>query len=192
LEVNMTDAIELDARIASAFAEDAKSDDVSSVLNDVETAAIAAGAAAEGARSAALNPLTQDVIAARRTMDAAAFRRDRLAEAARQLAQRVGALRAREADRSRRAELERVLAERNRLAEEMERMRESIIEVARLISRIDALDREARSLNFSQVRPVLAGAPPEIATLFGEVFVLDAFLAVARLNPMPVVNKASR
>jgi hypothetical protein len=70
--------------------EDAKSDDVSSVLADVEAAAIAAGAAAEGARSAALNPLTQDVIAARRTMDAAAFRRDRLAEAARQLAQRVG------------------------------------------------------------------------------------------------------
>ena len=176
----MASTMELEARIASAFAEDAKSDDVGRVLADVEAAAIAAGAAAEGARSAALNPLTQDVIAARRTMDAAAFRRDRMTEAARQLAQRVGALRAREADRRRRAELERVLAERNRLAEEMARMREPIIEVARLISRIDALDREAKSLNFSQVRPVLASAPPEIAMVFNELFVMDAFLALAR------------
>ena len=188
----MASTMELEARIASAFAEDAKSDDVRSVLADVEAAAKAAEAAAERARSAALNPLTQDVIAARRTMDAAAFRRDRLAEAARQLAQRVGALRAREADRRRRAELERVLAERNRLAEEMARMVEPIVQIAHLVSRIDACDREIRSLNFSHVRPVLAGASPEIATLFGEVFVLDAFLAVARLHPMPIVNKASR
>jgi hypothetical protein len=61
-----------------------------------------------------------------------------------------------------------------------------------LVSRIEACDREIRSLNLSQVRHVLAGAPPEIATLLGEVFVWDAFLAVARLHPMPIVNKASR
>ena len=58
----MASTMELEARIASAFAEDAKSDDAGRVLADVEAAAIAAGAAAEGARSAALNPLTQDVI----------------------------------------------------------------------------------------------------------------------------------
>jgi hypothetical protein len=125
-------------------------------------------------------------------MNDAVFERDRLAEVARRLAPRVTEAAAREAVERRRSELERVLSERNRLAEEMARMVEPIIEVARLISRIDALDREARSLNFSQVRPVLAGASPEIATLFGEVFVLDAFLAVARLHPMSIVNKASR
>ena len=190
----MASTMELEDRIASAFAEDAKSDDVRSVLADVEAAREEAEAEAQRARSAALDPLAQngDGIAARAAMEDAVFRRDRMAEAARQLGQRVGALRTREADCRRRAELERVLAERNRLAEEMERMREPIIEVARLISRIDALDREARSLNFSQVRPVLAGASPEIATLFGEIFVLDTFLAVARLHPMPIVNKASR
>ena len=50
-------------------------------------------------------------------MDDAAFKRDRLADAARKLAQRVGVLRAREADRRMRAEWERVSAERNRAAE---------------------------------------------------------------------------
>jgi len=188
----MASTMELEARIASALAEDAKSDDVRSVLADVEAAAKAAEAAAEGARSRALNPLAEDVIAARQTMDDAAFKRDRLAEAARRLAQRVGALKAREADCRRRAELERVLAQRNRLAEEMARMVEPIVQIAHLVSRIDACDREIRSLNFSHVRPVLAGASPVIATLLGEVFVWDAFHAVARRHPMPIVNKASQ
>ena len=55
----MASTMELEARIASAFAEDAKSDDVGRVLADVEAAAIAAEAAAEGARSRALNPSTK-------------------------------------------------------------------------------------------------------------------------------------
>jgi hypothetical protein len=125
-------------------------------------------------------------------MDDAAFRRDRLAEAARRLAQRVAELRALEANRRRRAELERVFAERNRLAEEMARMAGPIVQLAHLVSRIDACDREIRGLNFTQVRPVLAEASPVIATLLGEVFVWDAFQAVARLHPTPIVNEASR
>jgi hypothetical protein len=174
--------MELVARIASAFSKDAQSDDVRSVLAEVEAAAKSAEAAAEAARSRALNPLAEDVFTARRAMDDAAFNRDRLAEAARRLAQRVGELRAREEKFRRQAELERVLAERNRLAEEMTRMVEPIAQIAHLVSRIDACDRQIRSLNFSQVRPVLAGAPPVIATLFGDVFVWDTFQAVARLR----------
>ena len=99
-------------------------------------------------------------------------------------------MKAREADRRRQAELERVLAERNRLAEEMARMVEPIVQIAHLVSRIDACDREIRNLNVSHVRPLLEGASPVIATLFGEVFVWDAFQAVARRHPMPIVNKA--
>ena len=120
------------------------------------------------------------MIAARRTMDDAAFRRDRMTEAARQLAQRVGALRAREADRRKRAELERVSAERNRLVEELADMRASIVALARLVARVDALDREIKSLGFTQVRHVLASASPEIAALLGESFTYDGFLALAR------------
>ena len=48
------------------------------------------------------------------------------------LAQRVGALRAREADRRMRAELEQVFAERNRLAKEMARMVEPIVQIPHL------------------------------------------------------------
>jgi hypothetical protein len=73
---------DLDARIAAAFAEDAKSDDVRRVLADVEAAEMEAEAAAEEARVRALDPLVGDVNAARRSMDDAAFRRDRLIEAA--------------------------------------------------------------------------------------------------------------
>jgi hypothetical protein len=49
--------------------------------------------------------------------------------------------------------------------------RQTIVQVAHLVSRIDACDREIRSLNVSDVRPVLAGASTVIATLLGEVFV---------------------
>jgi chromosome segregation ATPase len=189
LEAEVT---ELRDRIASAFAEDATSSDIRSVLGDVEAARGAAEAAAESARSRALDPLTADVPAARRTMDDAVFERDRLAEVARRLAPRVAEAAAREATMRRRSELARVTSERNRLAEEMARMVEPIVQIAHLVSRIDACDREIRSLNFSHVRPVLAGASPVIATLLGEVFVWDAFHAVARLHPMAIVNKASR
>jgi hypothetical protein len=73
--------IDLDARIAAAFAEDANSDDVCRLLADVGPAAKEAEAAAEEARARALDPLIEDVIAARRSMDGAAFKRDRLIEA---------------------------------------------------------------------------------------------------------------
>jgi hypothetical protein len=86
----------------------------------------------------------------------------------------------------------RVSAERNRLAEEMARMAGPIVRMAHLVPKIEACDRGIRSLNVSDVRRVLAGASPVIATLLGEVFVWDAFHAVARLHPMPIVNKASR
>ena len=46
-------------------------------------------------------------------------------------------------------------------------MVEPIMQIAHLVQRIDTCDREARSLNFSHVRPVLAGASPVSATLLG-------------------------
>src|SRR6476646_9238322 len=78
----------LTERIVAAFAEDATADDVRSVLADVEVARGAAEAAAESARSRALDPSTRDVPAARKIMDDAVFEHDRLAEVARRLAPR--------------------------------------------------------------------------------------------------------
>jgi hypothetical protein len=66
------------------------------------------------------------------------------------------------------------------------------VQIAHLVSKIDACDREIRSLNVSDVRRVLAGVSPVIATLLGEVFVSDAFHAVARLHPTLIVNKDIR
>ena len=159
---------ELDARIVAAFAEDAKSADVSRLLPEVEAAANAADAAAGEARARALDPLLSgdEVKLARREMEDAAFTRDRLHEAGTKLAERVDALKALEADRRLQAEHERISAERDRLAEEMARMAEPIAQIAHIVSRIAICDREIGRLNatstakFGYIRPVLSGAAP--------------------------------
>jgi hypothetical protein len=182
-----TAAADLDARIAVAFAEDAESGAVRCVLADVEAAAKVAEAAAEAARCRALDPLVADVIFARRAMDDAAFKRDRLTEAAKRLAARVDELKALEKARAERAEHGRVSAERERLAAELERMAEAIMRTAHLVSKIAACDREIGRLNATtalqhgHIPLVLTGAAPAIRTLFEEALVWDAFIAVARL-----------
>jgi hypothetical protein len=140
---------ELDARIAAAFAEDAKSVDVSRLLPEVEEAATAADAAAGEARARALDPLLSpdEVRLARREMEDAAFTRDRLCEARNKLVERIEALKALESDRAQRAEHERVSAERNRFAEEIESMAEPIVRIAHLVSKIEACDREVGRIN---------------------------------------------
>jgi hypothetical protein len=185
----------LDARIAVAFVEDAKSVDVGRLLGEVEAAAIAADAAADEARGRALDPRLSrdDVKLARREMEDAAFTRDRLHEAGAKLAERVEALKALEADRRMQAEHERVEAERDRLAEEMERMAEPIMKIADLVSQIAVCDHEIGRHNatsksrFGYIRPVLSGAAPAIVVMFGDAIVSDTFIAVARLQSAPVV-----
>ena len=189
----------LDARIAAAFADDAKSVDVSRLLPEVEAAAQAADAATGEARSRALDPLLSrdDVKVARRDMEDAAFTRDRLHEARTKLAERIEALKSLEADRRMWAEHERVLAERDRLAEEMERMAEPIMQIAHLVSQIEACDREIGRLNaraalrHGHIPLVLAGATPAITARFQDCLVSDAFVAVAGLRAPPVVSGGS-
>jgi hypothetical protein len=186
---------ELEARIAAAFAKDAKSVDVSRLLPEVEAAANAADAAAGEARARALDPLLyrDDVKVARREMEDAAFTRDRLHQAGAKLADRVEALKALEADRLLRAEHERVSAERDSLAEEMERMAEPIAQIAHTASKIAICDREIGRLNATStsrcgyIRPVLSGAAPAVVALFLEGVVWDTFIAVARLQSAPDV-----
>jgi nucleoside-triphosphatase THEP1 len=162
------------------------------VLAEVEAAA----KAADEARSRALDPLLprDDVKVTRRKMEDAGFVRDRLHEAGRKLAGRIEALKALEEDRRLRAEHERVEAERDKLAEEMEGMAEPIVKIAHTVSRIAICDREIGPLNatstsrFGYVRPVLSGAAPVVAVLFGDAIVWDTFIAVARLQSAPVVS----
>lgn len=189
-------AEELDGRIAAAFSDDATSGDAARLLAEVKEATSAAELAAETARKHALDPLLSgdDLKLARREMDDAAFKRDRLQEAGTRLAERVEALKALEADRRLQAEHERVLAERDRLAEEMEGMAEPIVRIARTISEIAICDREIGRLNatsalrFGHILLVLSGAAPAITALFQDVVVWDAFIAVAGLQVAPVVS----
>jgi hypothetical protein len=92
------------------------------------------------------------------------------------------------------AEHERVLAERDRLAEEMERTTDPIMQIAHLVSQIEACDHEIGRLNarttlrHGRIPLVLAGATPPITALFQDVLVWDSFIAVARLQSSPVVS----
>ena len=183
----------LDARIAAAFREGTTSGDVARLLAEVKEAASAAELAADDARERALDPLVDDAIVARAAMDDAAFKRDRLIEAAKRLGKRVDELKALEADRRMWAEHERVRAERDRLADEMVGMADAIAQIAHLVVEIEAVDREIGRLNATStsrlgyIRPVLSGAAPAIMALFGDAIVWDAFVAVAGLQAPPDV-----
>jgi hypothetical protein len=179
----------LDERIVAAFAENAKSADVASLLVEVKAAASAAELAADTAIKAALDPLISrdDLKLARRDMDDASFARERLQAASAKLAERVKALKALEDDRRMQAEHERILTDRDRLSKEMELMAEPIAKLASLVQKIEVCDREIRRLAMSRstvgyIRPVLSGAAPVISTLFNDVLVMEAFIAAAKLQ----------
>lgn len=164
----------LDERIAAAFADDARSADVGVLLGEVEFAASAAEAAAEGARARALDPLvaSDGAVVARREMDDAAFKRDRMTEAARKLSERVAALVAMESARHAHAEHDRVLTEKNRLVGEMERVSETVAQISRLVAEIDLFDRQVKSFNLTPkrvgyIRPILSSGNSFLEMLFG-------------------------
>jgi hypothetical protein len=143
-------ATNLDDRIAAAFADSAKSDNVETLIGEVEAAAIAVGEMADRARSRALDPALSapDVAAARREMEDAAFRRDRLQVAVTKLGVRLGELRAQEEDDRRRATYEKVKAKRDRLAAELANVYPAIErQLVDLFTRLDANDKEVNYLN---------------------------------------------
>ena len=78
--VNTVAQIDLDARIANAFADRAKSNDVATLIVDTEHGIASASEQAEQARNRALDPILSgpELKDARKCMDDAAFRRDRL------------------------------------------------------------------------------------------------------------------
>ena len=172
----------MEVRLAAAFTDVATSGDVARLLVEVEAAAGAAETAAETARVRALDPLlsSDGVAVARREMDDAAFKRDRLKVAAAKLAERVEVLKALEAERHARAEHKRVLTERNRLAEEAARFAEPILEIAKFLAKADVFDREIRAYNqrptrLGHVLPVLSGDASVVDILLQEGPIRGAF-----------------
>jgi len=112
-----------------------------------------------------------------------------------ELAERVDALKALEADSRMWVEHERVLAERDRLAEEMERMAAPIAQIAQTVSRIEICDRGITRLNatstarFDHIPSRGRKRSPRSRFFFAtDRLVSDSFVAVARMQSQPVVS----
>jgi hypothetical protein len=152
-------ASDLDARIAAAFQPGAKSADVAKLISEAEAASITSGEVAERARNRALDPASSphDVAMARREMENAAFRRDRLRVAVQKLTERLNELRRQEEDQRRQLAYDRVKTERDALAEELARVYPPIVaQLTDLLARIEANDREVEYVS-GQARPSGAG-----------------------------------
>ena len=111
----------LDERIAAAFNNGVNSTDVETLIKAAEAASVSANERAERARARALDPALSSnvVIEARRQMEDAAFRRERLQTAVTRLRERLEQVKAQEEDQQRQLVYERVKAERNKLAAEL-------------------------------------------------------------------------
>src|SRR5262245_57372164 len=114
-------ALDLDERIVAAFREGATSVAVSELIKAAELAARSAGEAADKARKRALDPAlpAAEVAAARREMDDATFRRDRLAAAVEGLNGRFRDLQDQEEQTRRQVAYDTLKAERDALAGEL-------------------------------------------------------------------------
>ena len=141
---------DLDTRIVEAFRNSAKSTDVVVLIKEAEAAAVASGDGAERSRKRALDPTMPptEVAAARREMEDAAFRHDRLETAVQRLGDRLNELRAEEEDQRRRLAYDNVKAERDGLADELARMYPPMVsQLKELLSRIAENDRQIEFVN---------------------------------------------
>ena len=120
LNTFVTAQIDLDARIAAAFANDAKSNDVAALIKDSEHAAASASDLAEQARNHALDPVLSgaELKDARECMDDAAFKRDRLQAALGKLRERRAELKDQEENARRQVAYDKAKAVRDDLARE--------------------------------------------------------------------------
>ncbi len=143
-------ATDLDDRIARAFSDAVTSGDVKSLIVEAETASLASGEAAERARDRALDPAltANDVAEARRQMDDAEFRCDRLQTAVVRLRDRLQEVIVQEEDQRRRIAYEKAEAKRDKLAAELKAIYPAIETPLReLLTRIVASDREIEYIN---------------------------------------------
>jgi hypothetical protein len=140
----------LDERIAAAFSEGVASSDVADLIHEAEAAAAAAGEKSDAARQRALDPTlsASGVADARREMEDAVFRRDRLQEAVRRLGQRQKELRRQEHQSQLRSDYDAAVADRDVLAAELAEVYPPIAEqLADLMARIGANNEQIDRIN---------------------------------------------
>jgi hypothetical protein len=141
---------DLDDRIAAAFVDGAKSSDVAALIKQTERAARSAADAAEQARKRALDPTlsAHDVVGARRAMDDAAFKRDRLQAAVTRLGERLEQLKDQEENARRQAAYDKARVERDQLAAELTELYPVVApKLADLVARVAANDRDIEFIN---------------------------------------------
>jgi hypothetical protein len=142
--------IDLDARIAAAFADGAKSNDVATLIKDTERAAASASDMAEQARNHALGPTLSgsELKDASKFMDDAAFKRDRLKAALGKLRDRLAQLKHQEEDARRQVAYDKAEAVRDKLAAELADLYPDLAQkLAELLVRIAANDRMIEYIN---------------------------------------------
>ena len=141
---------DLDARIAAAFADGAKSNDVATLIKDTENAAASASDLAEQARNHALDPTLSgsELNDARKCMDDAAFKRERLQAAMGKLRERLAQLKDQEENARRQVAYDKAKAVRDDLAKELADLYPAFAQkLAELLPRIAANDREIEYIN---------------------------------------------
>jgi hypothetical protein len=137
--------LDLESRIAAAFADSAKSEIFPKLIADTEAAAKAATGKAAAAKEEALDPtiVAAEVAAARKEMEDAAFVSDRMTVAATRLRDRFRAVTAAEDNARRLVEYHRVVALRDELAKELGEVYPQLAaKLADLMQRVAANDRE--------------------------------------------------
>ena len=147
--------IDLDARIAAAFADGAKSNDVFALIKDTEHAAASASEQAEHARNRALDPTLSgsELKDARECMDDAAFKRDRLQAALGKLRDRLAQLKDQEENARRQVAYDKAEAVRDELAKELADLYPSVAQkLVELLMRIVINDGEIDYINHALPR----------------------------------------
>jgi chromosome segregation ATPase len=142
--------IDLDARIAAAFANGAKSNDVATLIKDTEHGAASASDQAEQARNHALDPTLSgsELKDARECMNDAAFKRDRLQAALGKLRGRLAELKDQEENARRQVAYDKAEAVRDQLAKELADLYPAFAEkLAELLVRVVINDRELDYIN---------------------------------------------
>ena len=142
--------IDLDARIAAAFADGAKSNDVATLIKDAEHGAASASDRAEQARNHALDPTLSgsELKDARECMDDAAFKRDRLQAALGKLRERLAQLKDQEENARRQVAYDKAEAVRDELAKELADLYPAFAQkLVELLVRVVINDREIDYIN---------------------------------------------
>jgi hypothetical protein len=142
--------MDLDASIRAAFAGGLTAAAISATITAVTAAEAEFEAAAKTARERALDPTLSDadISAARRAMEDAAFRRDRMSVAVTQLRERLVVVKADEEDARRLHLYEEAQTERDKLAKELREFYPSVaVRLAALLARIVANDEAIERIN---------------------------------------------